>query len=80
MIVYIYDLKFETKQKFNRLKRKFYYNLEKLGLNKDNFPTKSTIVVEDKKEEMMDMFFKEFRKTEGTLEVYKFFTTYIEEL
>ncbi len=80
MIVYIYDLKFETKQKFNRLKRKFYYNLEKLGLNKDNFPTKSTIVVEDKKEEMMDMFFKDFRKTEGTLEVYKFFTIYIEEL
>lgn len=80
MILYIYDLKFETKKKFNKLKRKFYYQLKKLGLTKENFPLKSTIIVPDNKEIIMDKFFKNFKKTEESLLVFKVFTTTIEEL
>jgi len=80
MILYIYDLKFETRKKFNKIKRKFYYQLEKLGLEKENFPLKSTIMVPDNKEQMMDYFFKNFKKTEGSLVIFKVFSTTIEEL
>jgi len=80
MILYIYDLKFETNKKFNKLKRKFYYQLEKLALTKENFPLKSTILVPDNKEQVMDYFFKNFKKTESSLVVFKVFSTTIEEL
>ena len=80
MIIYIYDLKFETRKKFNKVKRKFYYNLEKLNLTKENFLLKSTIIVPDNRERIMDIFFRDFKKKESSLVVFKVFTTHVEEL
>jgi len=80
MIVYIYDLKFETKTKFNKQKRNFYYRLKKLDLKKENFPSKSSIVVPDNKEMVMDKFFKDYKNTGNPIVVFKIFTITIEEL
>lgn len=80
MILYIYDLKFETRRKFNKTKRSFYYHLEKLGLTKENFLLKSTILIPDNKEQLLDDFFKDFKKKENNLVIFKVFTTHIEEL
>lgn len=76
-VVYMYDLKAKNKKKFNRLKRRFYYHLGRLGLKKDVWLTKSTIRVKPKTEKIMDLFFKKFR---NEVVVYKLHTTTIEEL
>jgi len=76
-VVYMYDLKAKNKKKFNRVKRRFYYHMNKLGLKKDVWVTKSTIRVKPNSERMMDLFFKKFRK--GVI-VYKLNTTTIERL
>lgn len=75
-LVYIYDIKAPNKREFNRVKRMFYYYLNKLGL-KDAFRTKSVIAVEPKKEKLMDEFFKQFGRN---IEVYKIFAQSIELL
>lgn len=75
--LYIYDLKAPNKQKFNRLKRVFYYHLAKLRLGKELWKTKSAFVVPDKKEVIVDIF---FRRYSGSVEVYKAFVHSIEEL
>lgn len=76
-VVYMYDLKAKNKKKFNRLKRRFYYHMNKLGLKKEAWVTKSTIRVKPKTEKMMDLFFGKFGKD---VIVYKLHTTSIEEL
>ncbi|MEM3499162.1 MAG: hypothetical protein QXF35_01685 [Candidatus Bilamarchaeaceae archaeon] len=80
MIIYIYDLKFKNKKEFNRQKRKFYYNLNKLPIDKKNWFNRSVILVPDNKENIFDEFFKTYKKTEKNLLVYKIFTSNIEEI
>jgi hypothetical protein len=76
MIVYIYDLKAEEKKRYNRLKRNFYYSLNK---NKEIFKrrTKSVIIIEDKDEAKIDKFFTRWA---GLVEVYKIRTNAIEQV
>lgn len=80
MLLYIYDIKMKNKRNFNKIKRIFYYNLNKLGLDSDTQITKSTILVPDNKERIMDKFFSEFRKKTKNIVIFKVFTHYIEEL
>ena len=76
MLVYLYDLKSSVKD-YNRLKRKFYYHLNKNGYNQYFWKTKSVLVVPDEMERNLDGFFKEFEKF--TI-VYKIHTNSIKEL
>ena len=76
-VVYIYDIKAKNKKKFNRVKRRFYYHLNKLDLQKQVWKTKSTIAVQPKTARVLDLFFKDFRKD---VVVYKLHTTSIERL
>ncbi len=80
MIVYFYDLEYKTKKEFNRKKRVFYYNLNKLGLKKEFWLNKSVLLVPDDKETLLDGFFRRYKKTECSIKIYKIFTTSIEEI
>lgn len=80
MIVYFYDLEYKTKKEFNRKKRVFYYNLNKLGLKKDFWLNKSVLLVPDDKETLLDDFFRRYKKAERSITIYKIFTTSIEEI
>jgi hypothetical protein len=73
----MYDIKAKNKKKFNRVKRRFYYHLNKLELDESVWKTKSTIAVQPKKARILDLFFKDFRKD---VVVYKLRATTIEEL
>lgn len=76
-LLYIYDLKVKSKVEFNRLKRVFYYRLNKFDRNKLAYRTKSVLIVQEKFEKLFDSFFKEFK---GRVEVYKVWAENIEEL
>jgi hypothetical protein len=76
MIIYFYDLKTKMKD-YNRVKRRFYYDLKKSRLSSYKWKTKSVIVVEDEAEMLADRFFMKHRKY---LEIYKARATSIEEV
>jgi len=76
MIIYFYDLKSKVKD-YNRLKRRFYYDLHKSRLSTYPVKTKSVIVVEDIAEAMADRFFMRHKRY---VEVYKARATSIEEI
>lgn len=76
MIIYFYDLHSEVKN-YNRLKRRFYYDLKRSKLSTYPWKTKSVIVVENSAEKDADLF---FRKYAGIVEVYKARTGAIEEV
>jgi hypothetical protein len=67
MLIYFYDLKTKMKD-YNRIKRRFYYDLKKSGLSGYPWRTKSVLVVEDEAEKIADRFFLRYRKV---IEVYK---------
>jgi hypothetical protein len=76
MIIYFYDLKTKLKD-YNRIKRRFYYDLRKSRLSTYPTKTKSVIIVEDEAEALADRFFLKYRKY---LEIYKARATSIEEV
>ena len=76
-ILYIYDIKARNKREFNRVKRVFYYRLNKFGLLKSAYRTKSVLIVDEKKEKLFDDFFAHFK---GKLEGYKVYADSIETL
>ncbi len=76
MIVYFYDLK-TTAKEYNKIKRRFYYYLNKNGLNQYFWKTKSVLVVPEDMERGVDSFFKNFKKT---VLAYKIHCQTIEEL
>ncbi len=76
MLIYFYDLKTKMKD-YNRIKRRFYYDLKKSQLSTYPWKTKSVIVVEDDAEKIADRFFMRYRKV---IEVYKARATSIEEI
>lgn len=76
MIVYIYDLK-STVKDYNRLKRNFYYHLNKYGYNQYFRDTKSILVVPDDMERTLDSFFADFGKF---VVGYKIHTDSIDEI
>lgn len=61
-VLYIYDLKARNKKKFNRVKRLFYYHLNRLPLKKEFWKTKSAFAVETSLEKPLDRFFRRFGK------------------
>ena len=75
--MYIYDIKAGSARSFNRVKRRFYYNLGKLGIKKDAWKTKSAISVPVELEWKMDQFFRSFSKH---ILVYKVHSPSIEML
>ncbi|OIO21747.1 hypothetical protein COT30_03755 [Candidatus Micrarchaeota archaeon CG08_land_8_20_14_0_20_49_17] len=76
MIVYFFDLKFSNERQFNALKRRFYYNLNRLK-GKPDFRTKSVLVFDNSAEELLDTFFKKYA-TES--KVYKVKCRHIEQV
>jgi hypothetical protein len=76
-IVYVYDLNAKNKKSFNRVKRLFYYHINKLPLRKELWKTKSALAVQPRMEKVMDGFFKRFGKS---VVVYKMLVEKIEEL
>ncbi len=76
MLIYFYDLKTKLKD-YNRLKRRFYYDLKKSRLSTYPWRTKSVIVVEDSAETLADRFFIRHRRY---VEVYKARASSIEEI
>ncbi len=76
MIIYFYDLHTQLKD-YNRLKRRFYYDLKKSKLSTYPWKTKSVIVVEETAEKDADMFFKKYA---DIVEVYKARASSIEEV
>ena len=76
MLIYFYDLRTKLKD-YNRIKRRFYYDLKKSRLSTYPTKTKSVIIVEDSGEAMSDRFFRKWRKH---VEVYKARATSIEEI
>lgn len=76
MLIYFYDLRTKLKE-YNRVKRRFYYDLKKSRLSTYPTKTKSVIIVEDAGEAMADRFFMRWRKH---IEVYKARATSIEEI
>lgn len=77
MFVYFYDLKPKRKEDYNRLKRVFYYNFNKIKLDEFLYKTKSVLVVPTKYEKLIDSFFLGFK---GSVEVYKVRTEGVEQL
>ena len=76
MLIYFYDLKTKMKD-YNRIKRRFYYDLKKSKLSTYPRRTKSVLIVEDDAETVADRFFMKYRKV---IEVYKARATSIEEI
>ena len=76
-IVYIYDIKSRTKKEFNRIKRRFYYQLNKIELKNCVWKTKSVLITPSEMEELFDRFFRKFKIN---VEVYKFRTKFIEDI
>ena len=76
MLIYFYDLKTRLKD-YNRIKRRFYYDLKKSRLSTYPTKTKSVIIVEDLAEGMADRFFMRYKRH---VEVYKARATSIEEI
>lgn len=77
MIVYFYDVKPKNKDDYNRVKRMFYYNFNKIKLSEFSFKTKSVLIVSDVYEKLIDSFFLGFK---GNVEVYKVKTEHVEQL
>jgi hypothetical protein len=61
MLVYIYDLKSPVGE-YNKVKRNFYYHLNKQGFNQYFSGAKSVLVAPDEAEAALDSFFHDFRK------------------
>ncbi|MCX8198117.1 MAG: hypothetical protein N3F07_02900 [Candidatus Micrarchaeota archaeon] len=76
MLIYFYDIKTRLRD-YNRVKRRFYYDLGKSRLSSYPWKTKSVLVVEDSAEGMADRFFMRYR---AYVEVYKARCSSIEEI
>lgn len=62
MIIYCFDLLSKSIKEYNTKKRRFYYDLRKLGLQKTFFRTKSVLCVENEKEVVLDLFFAKYKE------------------
>jgi hypothetical protein len=76
-VLYLYDIKAKNKKTFNRVKRRFYYHMNKLPLKKTHWKTKSALSVPPNLEVVVDDFFSMFGKS---VKVYKVITESIELL
>jgi len=79
MIVYVYDLFGKDVKEYNRVKRRFYYELRKiLDSNIEiNWKTKSMLVAPEDMEKVLDLFFKKYSPY---IVIYKFKTQTINQL
>lgn len=77
LVLYIYDVKAKNRKSFNRVKRLFYYHLNRLPLTKELWKTKSVLAVPPKLEKALDSFFRRFGKS---VVVYKSYSESVERL
>ena len=77
MILYCFDLKPGKPQDYNRLKRRFYYHLNRSVLAGAQWRTKSVLSVPAGLEHRADSFFRRWR---GSIEVYKIRATSVREI
>ncbi len=61
MIIYCFDLKVESLKKYNTVKRRFYYDLNKINILKSVWRTKSVILAPEEKEIEFDTFFSKYK-------------------
>jgi hypothetical protein len=76
-ILYLYDVSAKDEKEFNRVKRRFYYWLNQIIVDKNCWKTKSAILAPRKYVRALDALFEEFR---GSVTVYKANVRSIEEL
>ncbi|MGB9719495.1 MAG: hypothetical protein ACPL06_02790 [Candidatus Anstonellales archaeon] len=71
MIVYVYDIFGKDLKEYNRVKRRFYYELRKIldGNAQINWKTKSMLTAPEREEVILDSFFKKYS---SWIIVYKF--------
>jgi len=83
-VVYIYDIKANNKKEFNRVKRRFYYYLNKIFNtpigNNIHFLSKSVIFASLNAEVELDALFKDILMYSDTLFVHKLYTSNIKQL
>ncbi|PIT83995.1 hypothetical protein COU37_05955 [Candidatus Micrarchaeota archaeon CG10_big_fil_rev_8_21_14_0_10_45_29] len=62
MIIYCFDLKTKDLESYNRIKRRFYYDLAKLSKHNFLWNTKSVICIDEAQEALFDLFFLKYRE------------------
>ncbi|VVC04809.1 Uncharacterised protein [Candidatus Burarchaeum australiense] len=77
MILYCFDLKAKNARDYNRLKRKFYYHLNKSSLASAPWKTKSVLAIPNSLARTADAFFRQWR---GSIEVHKIWVARAKEL
>lgn len=61
MIIYCFDINCKDKKSFNSIKRRFYYDLNKIKPLQGFFYSKSVICVEESRETEFDLFFSKYK-------------------
>ncbi len=61
MILYCFDLHSENYNRYNTVKRRFYYELRNMQLPESFWNTKSVLCVDETKENMLDTFFSKYK-------------------
>jgi hypothetical protein len=61
MIIYCFDIICKDKKRFNTIKRRFYYQLKQMKFYNSFFRSKSVILVEDFREQELDLFFSKYK-------------------
>jgi hypothetical protein len=67
-VLYVYDLRGKGKREHNRVKRLFYYHLNRLFHMQKLWRTESCIVTDTKNERQLDVLFRRFA---GNATVFK---------
>ncbi len=76
-VVYVYDIEANDIKEFNKIKRRFYYNLNKIKSYVNlYFITKSTMLIKKENEKIIDEFFKDFCK-KGQIRLCKIYCSSI---
>ncbi len=78
MIIYIYDIVIKeenlerNKKIYNRIKRRFYYDLNKILKNNKNIElkTKSSLFSDEKNEKILDEFFEKYKDYLYLIKIY----------
>ena len=61
MILYCFDLHSDNYNRYNTIKRRFYYNLRKMNLPEAFWNTKSVLCVDETQEQALDAFFLKYK-------------------
>jgi len=76
-VLYVYDIQSSNRKEYNRIKRRFYYRLNKLFEKNFFWKTESCLIVPVKSEGNIDSFFRGFRPN---ILVYKTHISFLRRL